>query len=449
MKTPICDFINEYASSNKVRLHMPGHKGKASLGFEAFDITEITGADSLYHASGIIKKSESNAASLFGSGGTFYSTEGSSHVIRAMLYLARLYSGDKDGYVLAGRNAHSSFISACALCGLDIEWIFPRDGDSYLSCVITPEILENALTRVQKAPACVYVTSPDYLGNMCDIAALSRVCKKHGTILVVDNAHGAYLKFLENDRHPISLGATMCADSAHKTLPVLTGGAYLHIAKDAPDLFVASAKDALALFGSTSPSYLTLASLDKANEYISCGFSERLKIFIQEMNALISDFDFCLPCGCGREPLKIVLQPTKIGYRGEDFASILEKKNIVCEFYDNDYLVLMPSLENGISDIKRLRSVLLEIDKRNEIREANISLMPPIKRMSVRNAMLAPCERISAEQALGRVLARSCVSCPPAVSVIVSGEEFNESTIEICKRYGFDSFWVVSKESQS
>ena len=91
MNTPICDFVENYIQENKVRLHMPGHKGKDFLGFEKYDITEITGADSLYHADGIISQSEENATSLFGSGKTFYSTEGSSHCIRAICYLAKSY----------------------------------------------------------------------------------------------------------------------------------------------------------------------------------------------------------------------------------------------------------------------------------------------------------------------------------------------------------------------
>ena len=88
MDTPICDFVREYYGRNTVRLHMPGHKGSNFLGIEHLDITEVNGADSLYEAEGIIARSEKNAAALFGTGGTFYSTEGSSQCIRAMLYLA-------------------------------------------------------------------------------------------------------------------------------------------------------------------------------------------------------------------------------------------------------------------------------------------------------------------------------------------------------------------------
>jgi arginine/lysine/ornithine decarboxylase len=125
-----------------------------------------------------------------------------------------------------------------------------------------------------RKPCAVYVTSPDYLGNQQDLAGLSAVCAARGIPLLVDNAHGAYLHFLPQPAHPLDLGATACCDSAHKTLPVLTGGAYLHIAKNAPERYARDAKRAMALFGSTSPSYLILQSLDRANAYLAGGYAE-------------------------------------------------------------------------------------------------------------------------------------------------------------------------------
>lgn len=443
MKTPICDFVNAYASRDCLRLHMPGHKGRPQLGFEKYDITEIVGADSLYHAESIIKESEENATSIFGSKRTVYSTEGSSHCIRAMLYLAKTYSGRS--YVLAGRNAHSSFISACVLNDLDIEWLYPKSSDSYLSCTVTPKDLEKQLTSMDNLPACVYVTSPDYLGNMCDIRAISEVCRRLGVLLLVDNAHGAYLKFLNNDMHPISLGAHLCCDSAHKTLPVLTGGAYLHVSKSAPSFFEENVKGALSLFGSTSPSYLTLASLDNANKYVSEGFSKKLNDFITLLNKHVSNSEFCtLNTESNlREPLKVVFETKKLGYKGGDFAKKLQDKGVVCEFFDDDYLVLMPSCENGADEIDRVFNIISTIEKKQPLKEKSLSLIPPKKVMTPRQASFLPRERVSIEAAVGRVLAVSSVFCPPAVSLIVCGEEFNESTVELCKRYGFTEFFVT------
>ena len=271
MKTPIFDFVNKYADSDSLRLHMPGHKGKAVLGVEGLDITEITGADVLYNAKGIIKESEENAASLFGTKRTLYSAEGSSLAIRAMVYLIKMqaFSLGNKPLLLAARNAHKAFVTALGLLDVQVEWMLPDDAQSLISCNITAEYLDSRLSDMKEKPSAVYVTSPDYLGNILNIAELSQVCKKHGVLLAVDNAHGAYLKFLPDDIHPITLGADICCDSAHKTLPVLTGGAYLHISENAPKLFCQRAEAALSIFASTSPSYLILASLDRANSYLA------------------------------------------------------------------------------------------------------------------------------------------------------------------------------------
>ena len=122
MNTPILDFLKGYQIEGMSRLHMPGHKGRGPLGVEGFDLTEIKGADSLYEADGIISQSEANAARLFGSRRTFYSTEGSSQCVRAMLVLALWNRPTGTApVVLAGRNAHKAFLYAAAL--LDLEGI--------------------------------------------------------------------------------------------------------------------------------------------------------------------------------------------------------------------------------------------------------------------------------------------------------------------------------------
>ena len=177
MNTPICDFVRRYVDDNLIRMHMPGHKGKAFLGFEKYDLTEIDGADSLYEAQGVIRQSEEIASSIFGCP-TFYATEGSSQCIRAMLYLLCIAKSDKSGkpFILAGRNAHKAFISAVSLLDIDVEWIFPTEEEYYLSCNITVDRLEGLLKNTERKPDAVYITTPDYLGNTVDVKKLADVC---------------------------------------------------------------------------------------------------------------------------------------------------------------------------------------------------------------------------------------------------------------------------------
>ena len=438
MKTPIYDFLKKYANSAPVRLHMPGHKGVSALGAETFDITEVNGADSLYSPDGIIKESEDIASELFGSD-TYYSAEGSSLAIRAMLYLALLHAGEigRKPKILAGRNAHKVFISGAALLDLEVEWLFP-EGSTYLSCNITPSYIRERLSHEAELPAAVYITSPDYLGNMADIEGIAHACHDFGVLLLVDNAHGAYLKFLSPSQHPIDLGADMCADSAHKTLPSLTGGAYLHISRSAPKVLSEKAKCALSLFGSTSPSYLILASLDLLLEK-NISFDDFCDK-ISRIKAEISQHGYAL---FGNEPMKITIDAKPYGYTGSALSEMLAERGVVAEFADPDYLVLMPSPKNSDAELSRLLSALFTIPRCTPIESEPPALILPEASMTPRKALLSPSEEVSAESAEGRILAAVTVGCPPAVPVLVSGELVSKEAISAFKYYGIDKISVV------
>ena len=445
MKSPIFDFVKEYSEKDTVRLHMPGHKGKPFLGVENYDITEINGADSLYEADGIIMESEKNASEIFGCK-TFYSTEGSSLSIRAMLYLACLYAkenGEKP-LILAARNAHKSFLSAAVMLDFDVEWIYPDENGSYLSCNISKERLENILNKMSANPTCLYVTSPDYLGNVLDIKGLSDVCKKHNILLLVDNAHGAYLKFLPDSLHPIDSGADLCCDSAHKTLGVLTGGAYLHINNNAPEFFKENAKTALSLFGSTSPSYLILESLDlfncRANTY-KTDVENFINKVLKLKNALKNKGYSLIE----KEPFKIAIDVKKYGYSGYSFAEILRKEKIECEFADNDFVVLMLTPCISDSELEYTEKVLTSIEKLPEITEKPPKITVLKKALSPREAAFSKRESLPAEKCIGRILAFSSVGCPPAVPIVTSGEVIDENCIENFRYYNIEHCIVVKE----
>ncbi len=444
MDTPICDFVKEYAIKNTARLHMPGHKGKDILGFEKYDITEISGADSLYEADGIIAQSERNASLLFDCD-TFYSTEGSSLCIRAMMYLALLFSKaqNKELLVFAGRNAHKTFISASALLGFDIEWLKQDKNTSYHSFSVDFHELEKSLYEHSDKTKVVYITSPDYLGNIADIKKISKICKKYNTYLFVDNAHGAYLKFLENAQHPIDCGADICCDSAHKTLPVLTGGAYLHISKELPKVFKDNAKNALCLFGSTSPSYLILQSLDMANKTLEKEYKEKLKniiTLIDNLRNTLTNTGYAL---YGNEPLKITIQTKKYGYTGYEFAEMLRQNNIECEFADPDFVVLMLSPNTSDKEIAQLKNVLLSIPKQNIINTAPPVMQTPSKKMCIRDAVMAQSVLLPVKECIGKTVAITNAACPPAIPIVVSGEVIDEFSIKCFEYYSIDSVYVV------
>lgn len=463
MKTPIHDFITEYVNSDGVRFHMPGHKGSSFLGCEFFDITEIYGADALYEASGIIGESEANATALFGTGKTVYSTEGSSQCVRAMLELARRRwmqirqkgvrpDGNGRGpecgrpVIVAARNVHKAFLYAAILLDFDVVWLWPEEENpSLCSCVVTAETLEKVLNEQGNRVAAVYLTSPNYLGGMADILSLSGICHKHDTLLLVDNAHGAYLHFLENSLHPIDLGADICCDSAHKTLPVLTGGAYLQISKNAPEGLYSLAKGAMELFGSTSPSYLMLQSLDMCNKYLAEGYQERLKNtcdllekckqHLQKRGWQVEETD----------PLRITIKvPQEMS--GIVLAEKLRQSQIECEFADKDYLVLMATPENRVTDFDRLVTALGENSLTNMV-NINKKEIPLVRNlasvMSMREAYFSEGETVPVQMSQGRICRMPTATCPPAIPVVVPGEIINVTAVQSFLYYGIEFVEVV------
>ena len=442
MKTPIVSFLKSYQEKSPVRMHMPGHKGAGILGFEGMDLTEIYGADELFAAEGIIKESEQNASSLFGCP-TYYSTQGSTLCIQTMctILCQDAKSKGKKPKILAGRNAHRSFIHAAALLDFDIEWLYGNS--DYLSCKIHAEDLEKAI--IECHPTAVYLTNPDYLGNLLDIKSLASVCKKHNVLLAIDNAHGAYLRFLEPSLHPIDLGADLCCDSAHKTLPVLTGGAYLHLSESLNQVWKNDVKHFMEYFSSTSPSYLIMASLDATNEVLNTTFRNSLSECIQRVDGLkntLVQYGYTILSG---EPMKITISTKEFGYTGNEIANLLMECDIYPEFYDSDYIVLMPSPYNTKDDLKRLETCLCGIERKPILINKPPKLEQSKKAMNVRQALFSSSITLDVSKSLGQVCSSVTVSCPPAILPVIPGEVISESSIEVMKYYGIETVRVVKE----
>jgi arginine/lysine/ornithine decarboxylase len=326
---------------------MPGHKGIKVPGFALselfqYDITEIRGADFLLSAKGIIRESEENAAKLFGTLRTVYSTEGSTLCVKTMLAMVFAEGEGYSGTVIATRAAHRSFSDAAALLHLDIIWADTR------------EDIEKALKN--PAVKALYITSPDYFGNLSDIKKLADIARKAGKILIVDNAHGSYLKFLENSFHPIDGGADLVCDSAHKTLPVLTGGAYLHIMNPR---YLESFRSQMKIFASTSPSYLTLMSLDFANIYLSDTANiKRMNDVAEQIKAIKKELNITTG-----EPYKIAVKTAA------NAEQICINENVEPEYVSDEILLFMFSGQNSDEDIAAAKRVLLQAkfsDRLNE-----------------------------------------------------------------------------------
>lgn len=460
--TPVVDFVKSYNESGISRFHMPGHKGKPIIGFEPYDITEINGADVLFNSDGILAESRKLASAIFRTGRTFYSTEGSSLCIKAMMCAVLQEARGRGrclnkGKVLAARNVHKAFVDACALLDLEMVSIVGKSGNKNIDSICCCEVMTEDLQHIFQCLIgdfddilAVYITSVDYLGNMADIMGISEVCDKYKVPLVVDNAHGAYLAFMENSMHPIHNGAAICCDSAHKTLPVLTGGAYIHISKEWDKRLSQYIDRALALFGSTSPSYLILQSLDMCNRYLSEGYNEKLTQTIARIGSVRDKLKKNGIHYLEGEPLKIVINAKLSGFTGYEIAELLRAKKIECEYADGSFVVLMVTPENNERDYLRIEEWANDFQNSyadaDSVVEAEIKDVHIPKRiMSIREAIFSPSELIPAKEAYGRVCAAQTVSCPPAVPIVISGEEIDEEAVGLFLKYGINKVCVVKE----
>ena len=261
-------------------------------------------------------------------------------------------------------------------------------------------------------------------------------------LLAVDNAHGAYLKFLPESLHPMDLGADICCDSAHKTLPGLTGAAYLHLSPELDRAFGSRIKDGLMLFGSTSPSYLILQSLDAVNLYLEtyprklCSFTER----IRGLKSALTRQGYRL---YGSEPLKLTVDAKAYGYEGEALAEYLRRQDMEPEFADRDYLVLMLTPELPETALKRLEEALCALPPRPPIDTPAPEAARGEPVLSLREAMLADSELLPVHRCLGRILAVPNLGCPPAVPILVCGERITSRALEAFAYYGITHCRVV------
>ncbi|MCL1832489.1 MAG: hypothetical protein FWG45_06225 [Oscillospiraceae bacterium] len=409
MQTPIHDFLREYADADHERCHTPGHKGRAN----PFDLTEVNA-----EAIDVITQSERNAARLFAAGRTFFSCSGATLGIFAML---APFAGKR---VAAFRDNHRSFIDAAIALDVEVVWCYK-------------------LIQLKKAEsAAVFVTNIDYYGNVADV---SKIVQFVNCPVLVDNAHGAYLVFTQSPDpiHPMKLGAAMCTDSAHKTLPVLTGGAYVHIAADYMNDYGKTVADAMALFGTTSPSYLILESLDLCNVHIAQESEQARKTFplithlkerLRKRGYIVS---YC------EDILRVVVECTFYGYSGHDFAEELFKRGIVCEMQDAECVILMFSTITEQSAVERVYEAFCDIEPKEQFWVSELELSKPRRVLSMREAYFADKKTLPLSESAGEVCAGVHVTVPPCVPLIMPGEIIESDVMTALVRAGLREIDVV------
>ncbi len=402
----------------------------------SLDLTELPETDSLYECDGAIRQSECRAAELFGAAYTAVSAGGCTLAIQGMLAAFAPVGST----VIFSRNIHRSAVNTAMLLGLRPVWVMHRrDAGEGLPGRVAPEDMAAAL-QANPGAAAVYLTSPDYYGCLSDIAGIAAVCRTYDVPLLVDNAHGTHL--IAFDRHPLTCGATASACSAHKTLPVITGGAWLNCRDEQAAKRI---KSAMALFGSTSPCYLTMASLDLARAWMQAeGMSafRKLADTVDALRALAVKVGFGVPCGAC-DPVRLTLLTAAVGFTGDKAADYFRKHGAACEHSDGAAVVFILTPFNTSHDIDVLRRAIEAFPVREPIALSVSEPHMPAYAMPPRAALERVRETVPVEQAAGRIAAEAACPCPPGVPVVMPGEEIDDKCVKILLSTGIYEISVI------
>lgn len=401
---PLYDLLAQLKPG--LRFHTPGHKGYLGGIFKEIanaDVTELPVTDNLYCPQSVILQAEKSASSYFGSYITVFSAGGATLCIQTAL---SFFKGEK---VIFERNSHVSVFNAAALLGIKPEFIYNRM--SVIPLPVTSEQVKDSLEKNPDAEA-VFITSPNYYGLCADLSEIKKICEKYSVRLVIDNSHGTHLYEIDRISSP-QRNSDICIDSAHKTLPVLTGGAFLHINFVTDLNFV---KNSMSVFGSTSPSFPVLASLDYAREWLAHGGGES----IRRTGESVSDLKRCIPFEIVEsEPLRITVIDANAG----KLAERMLENGIIYEMATPVSVVLLFSPFNTDFDFKTVKKFFMNIDIKPKRPDSVFSFPETKRKVAYLDALFSDYEIVDSEQAVGRIAARNVLPYPPGVPVLLAGEE--------------------------
>lgn len=467
MKQTTAEFLLNHAAARPVSFHMPGHKGSQlyrRYGYGDFldsfmdcDITEIPGADNLFQTEGILAGTQERYAKLYGTDRSYMLINGTS----AGIIAAILASVREGGTLLMARNCHKSVFNALGLGGIRPAYMYPQMLEEYgILGQVTPEEVERTLQENPAAEA-VILPSPNYYGICSDIRSIAEIVHRQGKILIVDQAHGAHLKWLSQAEHggtgpecAEDAGADIVINSIHKTLASFTQSAVLNLNSGRVDRYVL--EDKLQAVQSTSPSYILMASLDISADLLERSggelmkqWNENLDYFYEEVKAIPG-----LRVISGLAELdrsKINLDTSDLGITAARLEEGLMERGIFSELTTGNILMLMTGIGNRRQDFERLLAALRELcgsiirEREEGGRDSegsengtgpasqNRAGKPAGGRMPKKKQLHPiPKEtvRLPLEKAAGRICASSIIPYPPGIPLICPGEALEQEEID-------------------
>lgn len=448
MNKTIADFLMNHKKDNPVSFHMPGHKGRTILykkyGYEDFvrgmfgnDITEIPGADALQQPQSVIRDVMDNYAAIYGAKHTELLVNGSS----AGLMAAVLTAVPRGCKLIMGRNSHKSIFGAVRLGGIQPVYVRPEIHRKYeLQGAVTAKSIRRSLEANPDASA-VLITSPNYYGVLSDIGGIASVCHEYGKILIVDQAHGAHLKFFDmgsgKKTAAENLGADIVINSTHKTLLTFTGSAILNVCSDRVN--IDDLADNLRMLQTTSPSYLMMGTLDVNQKILAKAGRELIQVWKSDLRYFYSKASEIpgvdVIMGPDLDLTKINLTMIRMGLDGNDLEEELRRHNIWVEMVHGDYVMLMTGLGNLRFDYDAALAALSEISMKYGVSSGRVPVRDPMVAFDLEYVGVPEKkERISLYNAEGRVVYDEITPYPPGVPVACPGEVLNFEVISFLER---------------
>ena len=451
-EAPLYSLLCSEASRHAARFHMPGHKLEPPLrvsgrfdGAMSLDFTELSATGNLFEGTGPIRAAEKLMARAYFADDCMFLTGGATLGVQA----ACAYFAKSGSRVIADRGCHKSLYNVCSLLDLHPEFIYPKRIGAYnISSGITPAEVADMLDTVPNA-AFVIVTSPTYFGVMLDIGGISRVCREHGVPLIVDEAHGAHLPFA-GVKNAAASGADISVCSMHKTLPVLGGGALL---LTGVGVDMRRVRKCASMFGSSSPSYAVMASMDFARAALLTEAGAEASRFASASAAKIRDAvnkkgvfraltesEILSERGFGQDPCRVLICAASGGISGVELERRLADLDIFCEMSDKCNITLILTVNDVDKNIERLIRSLDELAEGLTPSEGYTVSPPPVpcRVLSMREAAFSESVTVSIEAAVGRVAAGVVAPYPPGIPVVAPGELIDQKIVAFLREIDYN-----------
>ncbi len=444
--------LKEHDRNGIKPFHMPGHKRNKEkmpdINPYTIDITEIDGFDDLHHPTGCIAYAEKRAAELYNSQKTYFLINGCTGGILAAISACAV----KGGKILLARNSHKSAYNAVLINRLEPLYVWPDKKGT-----VTDSDIDDML-KGNDDISCVFITSPTYEGTVSDIRRIADVVHSYGKPLIVDEAHGAHMKFSEIfPESALDCGADIVIHGIHKTIPSLTQTALLHVNGDIAD--VKMIEKYLAVYQSSSPSYVLMGAIDYSMSYIEQDGEKDFALYEENLRDIYNKLEslrnlYVLPYRKMRDASKIVVCTERSGISGKECYRLLrEKYNIQPEMSAPEYVILMTGVWDNREAYDRLVYALKDIDRScgKGVKE-NIPKADRCERViTPYQALVSETEDIELSLAAGKVSAEMIYVYPPGIPFVAAGERISESMIRLMQlypEYGYELYGMADEQGK-